>query len=488
MSGARIAALAPLIAAGVLALTSAPAAARPVAVSPVADLHIPGVCGVAGVLNKAVGLACGAVSNGGALIKGGKQLITGHVGGAISTVLGGGAGTVAATASTALGLAAIGTWVVGGAAAVLHQAAAALGAVTTPQLESTWFSATYWRMAAIAALLTLPFLFAATVQAALRSDVALLARAAFGYLPLAMLGVAIAAPLTALVLSATDEMSAFVAAASNHSEASFLGQAATGLASASLVDQDPFLGFFVALITVAATVALWIELLVRAAAVDVIVLMLPLFFAAMVWPARRVWAVRAVETLIALILAKFTIVAVLSLGGAALGHATSGPAAVLTGAVLITLATLSPWALLRVLPMHEVAAAAAGGLGAVPHNPVVDGVRAAIPRRDTTAAATEWMRRHLSGDPLSEPRGAAPGAAGHDRADPSSYEPATLAGLDVVNGNAAPAPTSGAAAAPPRDDRPARPESLQTGDRLDEVMTLGDAPEPPPASDRDQPS
>ena len=58
----------------------------------------------------------------------------------------------------------------------------------------------------------------------------------------------------------------------------------------------------------------------REAAVYVIVLMLPLVFAAMVWPARRVWAIRAVELLVALILSKFAIVAVLALGGAALGH------------------------------------------------------------------------------------------------------------------------------------------------------------------------
>ena len=47
--------------------------------------------------------------------------------------------------------------------------------------------------------------------------------------------------------------------------------------------------------------------------------MLPLAFAALVWPARRIWAIRAVEVLVALILSKFVIVAVLSLGGAALG-------------------------------------------------------------------------------------------------------------------------------------------------------------------------
>ena len=87
---------------------------------------------------------------------------------------------------------------------------------------------------------------------------------------------------------------------------------------------------------IAAAFALWIELLMREAAVYVIVLMLPLAFAAMVWPARRIWAVRAVELLVALILSKFAIVAVLALGGAAIsvsaGHSSS--TGIMAGAVL----------------------------------------------------------------------------------------------------------------------------------------------------------
>ena len=125
MTATRLAVLAVLTAACVSALTAPPAAARPVGVSPVAELNIP---------EAACGIGCGALSNGGALIEGGKQLITGHVGGAIST-LGGGVGGIVATASTAIGLAAIGAWIVGGAAAVLHETATALGATTTPQLQ-----------------------------------------------------------------------------------------------------------------------------------------------------------------------------------------------------------------------------------------------------------------------------------------------------------------------------------------------------------------
>jgi hypothetical protein len=319
---------------------------------------------VAGILNKAVGIACGVASNGGALIKSGKQLVTGHVGGAVSTLLGGGAGTVAAGASTALGLAALVTWVVGGAGAVLHEATAALGATTTPQLESTWFSTTYWRMAAIAALLTLPFLFAATVQAALRSDVALVAKAAFGYLPLAMLSIAIAAPVTTLLLAVSDEMCGVISSAAGSAGPSLLHRIEVAVGALALVATKPFLGFLVGFLMVGAAFALWIELLLREAAVYVVVLMLPLAFAAITWPARRVWAIRAVELLVALILSKFAIIAVLSLGGAAIGGSIGhgNVSGLMAGTVLIMLATMSPWALLRLIPLAEIAAGAAGTL------------------------------------------------------------------------------------------------------------------------------
>ena len=79
-------------------------------------------------------------------------------------------------------------------------------------------------MAAIAALLTLPFLFARDPGAdALRPDAA----APLGVrLPAArFLAVAIAAPLTALLLSAADELSALISSASGGADASFLAKA-----------------------------------------------------------------------------------------------------------------------------------------------------------------------------------------------------------------------------------------------------------------------
>src|SRR5207244_4023154 len=107
---------------------------------------------------------------------------------------------------------------------VAHAPTAALDP-TNPQLRSTWLSSTYWRMAAIAAVLTLPFLFAAAIQALIRSDLALLLRAAFGYLPLAMLAIAIVAPVTTLLLAASDEMCSWISSAAGNESAHFLTRA-----------------------------------------------------------------------------------------------------------------------------------------------------------------------------------------------------------------------------------------------------------------------
>ncbi len=166
-----------------------------------------------------------------------------------------------------------------------------------------------------------------------------------------------------LLLAATDEMCAGVSAAAGDAGAHFLDNAGLLAGLLSLRSGSPFLAFLAGLAAAFGALILWIELLMREAAVYVVVLMLPIAFAALAWPARRVWAVRAVELLVALILSKFAIVAVLTLGGAALGHASSsGVSGMLAGAVLVILAALAPWAMVRLLPLAELASTAAGTL------------------------------------------------------------------------------------------------------------------------------
>ena len=135
-----------------------------------------------------------------------------------------------------------------------------------------------------------------------------------------------------------------------------------------------------------AAFVLWLELLIRAAAVYVAVLFLPLALATLVWPAVSHWCRRLVETLAALILSKFVIVATLSLAAGAVSSGTAGTgthgsgfSSVLAGGALLVMATFVPFAILRMIPAVEA--------GAVAH---LDGLRergtAAMTRLPRTAA------------------------------------------------------------------------------------------------------
>jgi hypothetical protein len=128
----------------------------------------------------------------------------------------------------------------------------------------------------------------------------------------------------------------------------------------------PFVLLVVALLVVLGALALWVELLIRSAAVYVAVLFLPLALGSLVWPAISHWCRRVVDALAALILSKFVIVAILSLAVGALASGTGsgsssatgggGVSTVLAGAALLLLAAFSPYTLLRLVPLAEAGA------------------------------------------------------------------------------------------------------------------------------------
>ncbi len=245
-------------------------AARP---APAAALDIGPLCTVAGMVSGLLGKGCSIVAGGGGrLISAAKNLFTGRIGSAVKAILGQAGSAAASHASVAVGLAAISLWVIGGAKFVIHELTQGLSQSTTPRLGTTWFSATYWRVAAIGALLTLPFLFAAAVQALVRSDLTLLLRSVLGYLPLAMLMVAVAAPVTMLLLSASDELSSLVASATGTPGSHALRFGSLLIGGFTLLSRSLFFAFFFGLLTVLGATALWLELLIREAAVYVVVL------------------------------------------------------------------------------------------------------------------------------------------------------------------------------------------------------------------------
>lgn len=283
-------------------------------------------------------------------------------GGVLAPVCGVGGAAASGIASAGAGavLGAVAGWVVGGATWLLGQIGDVLAATTTIDVGARWFTAHFDLMAGLAGVVVLPMLLVSVIQAVARQSAALLLRAFFVSLPLAALLTFAALQLVQMGLKVTDDLSAYVAAGSGTDLHHVLDGTITALTALSGAEGFPaFVLLLGALVVALGAFALWVELLLRAAAVYVAVLFLPLALASLVWPAVSHWCRRLVETLAALILSKFVIVTILCLALGALGSGSTGGAgfaSVLAGAALLLLAAFSPFVLLRLVPLAESSA------------------------------------------------------------------------------------------------------------------------------------
>jgi type IV secretion system protein TrbL len=274
---------------------------------------------------------------------------------------------------------------VGGAAHwLLDQLGQAMTDTTADGLASGWFQGRFEVMVRLGGTCLGAFLLAAAIQALLRQEPRLLVRALGVQFPLAGLLTFSAVALVRLFETAVDAMCSAVGGGMAGAATGYLGQLATDATSFLSGNGLPvFLSFFLALVAVVGALMLWIELMVRSVAVDAATLFLPLALVAMVWPGAAHVARRLVEVLVALILSKFVIVALLSLGSAAVA-AQTGVSSLLMGMGLLLLASLSPFTLLKLLPLVEVGAIA--HLEGMPHRNAVGAIRSTWSLANTVAA------------------------------------------------------------------------------------------------------
>jgi hypothetical protein len=272
-----------------------------------------------------------------------------------------GAGIAAAGAGDVLG--AFTNWVVSGALWLLERIGDVLSATTSIDVQAGWFTAHFALMVTVTGMVLLPMVLFGVVQAIYRQNAGMLLRSLFVHLPLAVLLTFAALQLVAMSLKITDDLSTLVATGTGTDIGHLLDGTVTALqASAAASGLPTFVLLLGAVLLAFGAFSLWLELLVRSAAVYVAVLFLPLALASLVWPAVSHWCRRLVETLVSLILSKFVIVSILSLALGALSSGTSQPgdpgfAPVLAGGALLLLAAFSPFALLRLVPMVEAGAA-----------------------------------------------------------------------------------------------------------------------------------
>lgn len=279
----------------------------------------------------------------------------------------------------------LGAAVAKAAAWLLSGVAGLIATTTRPALDSTWFRQRYGVMVSLALIALLAVLVVSVIHAVVRQDAGILVRVLLVQLPLAAVLTGAAAGIVQWSVWLVDELCRAVAANTGHDVDHLLSDmsGSLGLLSAG-IGAPAFVTLVVSLLVVAGAFLLWIEMVLRSAAVDATTLFLPLALVTMTWPAASRVARRLTETIAALVLSKLVVVGVLSLGVGAI--MSSGPAsvrmpAVLTGMALLLLAAAAPYALLRLIPLAD--------FGAVAH---LEG----LARRATVRpAATAWSARSL---------------------------------------------------------------------------------------------
>ncbi len=283
--------------------------------------------------------------------------------GAAGLGAGGGIGGAlgAAGANAIFGAAA--AWVATSAVWLLDQTGHAMTMSTAPDLSAGWFTSHEGVMVALAGAVVMPMLFAGTIQAVYRQNLSQLLRSFLVHLPLALVLSGVAVVLVRLALSLTDALSGAVAGGSGADIQRIFGGLAGFVSPVGSMSGLPqFVLFAAGIIVSAAALALWMEMIVRSAAISASLIFLPLVLAALVWPAVSHWCRRLADTLAALVLSKFVIVAVLALGASALaGAGSSGggyrtAASAMAGIALLVLAAFLPFVVLRLVPVMEAGA------------------------------------------------------------------------------------------------------------------------------------
>jgi hypothetical protein len=286
----------------------------------------------------------------------------GAVGGAVTAAT---AGVVATAGDSALrsftnAVAQAGQW-------FLEKVGKLINGTTSPNVANAgWFVAQYRIMLAVAIIFALPMLLVSVAQAIVKSDLSQAIRSAFVYLPIA--GVfSFAAPACAQILiDSTDWLTTAIGSNGSANAEKFLHDAGGWLAALGAGTVNPVAPVFgvllAAIIVVVASISIWIELILRSAAIYIAVLFLPIAFAAMVWPRGWPWCKRLIEFLVAIIFAKVFIVAIINLAasGLARGGLTDKFEGVLAGGALLMMASFTPIALLKLIPLAEAAVVTAG--------------------------------------------------------------------------------------------------------------------------------
>lgn len=266
------------------------------------------------------------------------------------------------------------SWIVDAVAWFVGRVLTLLEDTTRVNLSADWFSgpnSPYRTVLGIAAVLLLGFLFLGLIQGLLAGDpMAMLIRMSRD-LPLAVFGMVVTIAVGDKLLELSDELSHAVLRGGGDDAKQVLKVIST---AGSFSGQTSFVIALLGLLCIVAALFVWVELVIRAALIYLLVALSPLVFAAMVWPAARGMVRKLTEVVLALIFSKVVIAIAFSVGAAALagvddaGHANGGSTGgvsasagtLFSGLVIFGLAAFAPFVVLKLFPAAEAAVLAQG--------------------------------------------------------------------------------------------------------------------------------
>jgi hypothetical protein len=240
---------------------------------------------------------------------------------------------------------------------------------TTAAVTSASFlspTGTYHKVATIAAVLLIAFLMLGVIQGLFAGEPGQMLARILRDLPLAVLAIIGIPWVVAQLLDVVDGLCTYV-----------LPTGGTLQRLADIYTLDNFKGLgngilgipalLLGLLAFLAALAIYAELVVRAALVYVCVALAPISFAGMVWPAARHAGRKVIELLAAVIVSKFVICVALAVGlDLFADHSSSAPwngvawGELIVGTAIICLAAFAPWVTWRLMPLAEAAVLAQG--------------------------------------------------------------------------------------------------------------------------------
>jgi hypothetical protein len=211
--------------------------------------------------------------------------------------------------------------------------------------------------------LVLALFFLAIIRSLAAGEPGAIIRAALVDVPSAILMTLLSVTVAWILVRIVDEASLAVTG----DVGTAMGEFTASLVAVDALTGAGLLGMIFGLLFVLGAILVWLQLLVRAALIYILIVLAPLGFATRAHPNTRQIARRTVEMGIALILSKFGVAVAFGVGAAAIESSDgAGPGeavdltGMMTGVAVMLMAAFMPWVIWKVIPIIEGATAVAG--------------------------------------------------------------------------------------------------------------------------------